>query len=153
MTPRLLHTIVGVGLTAAALLLQGCATAKPAIYGPIGPETPYGYKDRPNPDGGHTVLVAMAGHATAPELRVFFERRAAELCPAGIDRTNIFRVQANEYYADAPYVYGSAGVGSRSRVGVELEGYVYCKPGQGDLAAPVPAPVPTPAPTGGGAAD
>jgi hypothetical protein len=123
------RTVVGAGLAAAALLLQGCATAKPAIYGPIGPEVPYGYKDRPNADGGHTVLVVMAGHATAAELRVFFDRRAAELCPAGIDRTNIFRVHAAEYYASAPYVYGSAGVGSRARVGVELEGYVYCKPG------------------------
>lgn len=129
MTPGRLHRIVGVGLTAAALLLQGCATAKPAVYGPIGPEVPYGYKDRLNPDGGHTVLVVLAGHASAAELRGFFERRATELCSAGVDRTNVFRVQANEYYADAPYVYGSAGVGSRARVGVELEGYVYCKPG------------------------
>lgn len=125
---------LGVGL-AATLLLQGCVTATPAIYGPIGPEVPYGYKDRPNPDGGHTVLVIMAGHATVAELRGFFERRAAELCPAGLERTNIFRVQANEYYAAAPYVYGSAGVGSRSRMGVELEGYVYCKAGP-DVATP-----------------
>jgi hypothetical protein len=132
---RPVHTVVGAGLAAAALLLQGCATAKPAIYGPIGPEVAYGYKDRPNPDGGHTVLVVMAGHATAAELRVFFDRRAAELCPAGIDRTNIFRVHAAEYYASAPYVYGSAGVGSRARVGVELEGYVYCKPGPGAAKA------------------
>ena len=128
MIPGRPRTVAAAGLAAAALLLQGCATATPAVYGPIGPEVPYGYKDRPNTDGGHTVLVVMAGHATAAELRVFVERRAAELCPAGIDRTNVFRVQANEYYADAPYVQGSAGVGSRSRVGVELEGYVYCKP-------------------------
>ncbi len=129
MTLRRADIILGVGLAAAAMLLQGCATAKPAIYGPIGTEVPYGYKDRVNPDGGHTVLVVMAGHASAAELRGFFDRRAAELCPAGVDRTNVFRIQANEYYADAPYVYGSAGVGSRARVGVELEGYVYCKPG------------------------
>ena len=128
MTPWRSCAGLGAGL-AATLLLQGCVTATPAIYGPIGPEVPYGYKDRPNPDGGHTVLVVMAGHATAAELRGFFERRAAELCPAGLERTNIFRVQANEYYPGAPYVQGSAGVGSRSRVGVELEGYVYCKPG------------------------
>ena len=136
MMPGRSHTVIGLGLAAAALLLQGCVTATPAVYGPIGPEVPYGYKDRPNPDGGHTVLVVMAGHAAAAELRVFFDRRAAELCPAGVERTNIFRVQANEYYADAPYVYGGAGVGSRARVGVELEGYVYCKPGPAAPAAP-----------------
>lgn len=130
MIPGRPHTLLGsASAVAAALLLQGCVTATPAVYGPIGPEAPYGYKDRPNADGGYTVLVVMAGYATAAELRVFFDRRAAELCPTGVDRTNIFRVQANEYYADAPYVYGSAGVGSRARVGVELEGYVYCKPG------------------------
>ena len=77
------RTVIGIGLAATALLLQGCVTATPAVYGPIGPEVPYGYKDRPNPDGGHTVLVVMAGHASAAELRVFFDRRAAELCPAG----------------------------------------------------------------------
>ena len=120
------QTLLGAGLVAAALLLQGCATA-PAVYGPIGVETPYGYKDHPNPDGGYTVLVVMGGNAGPAALRDFFDRRAAELCPAGVDRTNVFRVQANDYYSPAPYVYGGAGVGMRSRVGVELEGYVYCK--------------------------
>jgi hypothetical protein len=121
--------VLGAGLAAAALLLQGCATAKPAVYGPIGPEVPYGYRDRQNPDGGHTILVVMGGFQSVADLRGFFDRRAAELCPAGVERTNVFRVQANELYAHAPYVQGGAGIGSRSRQGVELEGYVYCKPG------------------------
>lgn len=135
MTPDHRRTLPGAGLVATALLLQGCATAAPAVYGPIGVETPYGYQDRLNPDGGHTVLVVMAGNATPTALRDFFDRRAAELCPDGIDRTNVFRVHASEYYSSAPYVYGGAGVGSRARVGVELEGYVYCKPA-GPPAAP-----------------
>lgn len=129
MTPGRRQTLLGAGLVAAALLLQGCATAAPAVYGPIGVETPYGYRDQLNPDGSHTVLVVMAGNATVPALRGFFDRRAAELCPTGVDRTNVFRVHASEYYSSAPYVYGGAGIGSRARVGVELEGYVYCKSG------------------------
>lgn len=124
----------GAGL-AAGLLLQGCATA-PVVYGPIGPEAPYGYGDLKNPDGGFTVLVRMPGHASVPMLRDFFDRRAAELCVAGVTRSNVFRVTANEYYANATYVYGGVGVGSRGRVGAEMEGYVYCKP---DAAAPATA--------------
>jgi len=117
----------GVGLAAAGLLLQACAGARPVVYGPIGPEAPYGYSDRQNPTGGFTVLVAMPGYSTPVDLRAFFDRRATELCPSGVERTNVFRVHASENYSDAPYVYGGAGVGSRLRVGVELEGYVYCK--------------------------
>ncbi len=131
MTPGARQAPLGAGVVAAALLLQGCATAAPAVYGPIGAETPYGYSDRLNPDGGHTVLVVMAGNATVTALRDFFDRRAVELCPSGIDRTNVFRVHASEYYSSAPYVYGGAGIGSRARVGVELEGYVYCKAADG----------------------
>ncbi len=123
------HFVLGAGLAATSLLLQGCVTAKPVVYGPIGPEVPHGYSDRQNPDGGYTVLVAMPGYSSPTDLRAFFDRRAGELCTAGVERTNVFRVHASEYYSDAPYVYGSAGVSSRSRVGVLLEGYVYCKPG------------------------
>jgi len=121
------QVVLAVGLAAAGLLLQSCAT-KPAVYGPISTEVPYGYSDRANPDGGMTILVKMPGNASVAALRSFFDRRAAELCAGGVDRTNVFRVTANEYYAAATYVYGSAGVGSRSRVGTEMEGYVYCKP-------------------------
>jgi hypothetical protein len=122
-------SVRGAGLAAAALLLQGCATATPAVYGPIGPEVPYGYRDRQNPDGGHTILVVMGGFQSVADLRGFFDRRAAELCPAGVERSNVFRVQAKEVYTPATYVQGAATIGSRSLGGIELEGYVYCKPG------------------------
>jgi hypothetical protein len=123
------HIVFAVGLAATGLLVQGCVTAMPVVYGPIGPEAPHGYRDRQNPDGGYTILVAMPGYSSTAELRAFFDRRAGELCPGGVERANVFRLHASEYYSGAPYVYGSAGVSSRSRVGVELEGYVYCKPG------------------------
>lgn len=131
--------VLGAGLAAVGLLLQAC-TLKPVVYGPVGPEAPYGYSDRKNPDGGYTVLVTMPGYSTSADLRAFFDRRAGELCLAGVERTNVFRVHASEYYSSAPYVYGSAGVSSRSRVGVELEGYVYCKAGPAAPKADVAAP-------------
>lgn len=121
--------ILAAGLAASSLLLQGCVTAKPVVYGPIGPEAPHGYQDRQNPDGGFTVLIAMPGYSSAADLRAFFDRRAGELCPSGIARTNVFRVHASEYFPGAQYVYGGVSVSSRSRVGVVLEGYVYCKAG------------------------
>lgn len=114
-------------LAAAGLLLQGCATPKPVAYGPIGPEAPHGYTDRQNPDGGFTVMVAMPGQAGPAELRAFFDRRAGELCPTGVERTNVFRMARPDYtYMN----YGAqVAVGSRVWTGAELEGYVYCKPG------------------------
>jgi hypothetical protein len=121
-------------LAVSALGLQGCAT-KPVAYGPIGPETAYGYKDRVNPDGSHTVLVVMPGHGTPAGLRAFFDRRSTELCPAGVERTNVFRVDSNTFYASAPAVYGGVGIGSRVVAGTELEGYVHCKPGTVAAAA------------------
>ena len=121
------RSAVALGLTVSALALQGCATPKPVAYGPIGPKAPHGYQDRQNPDGGYTVLVAMPPHVGAAELRAYFQRRAGELCPRGIDRTNVFRVDLKERMQRAAYVYGSAGVGGRYVMGTELEGYVYCK--------------------------
>jgi hypothetical protein len=125
-------------LAAAALLMQGCAT-KPVLYGPIGPDVPYGYKDHPNADGGFTVLVDMPGTSAPAELRAFFDRRAAELCPAGVDRTNVFKMQHSDYTA---VNYGSQypSVASRVWTGSELEGYVYCKPGAAAPAEAAAAP-------------
>lgn len=139
MTARRGQVVLSAGLTAAGLLLQACAST-PAVYGPITADVPHGYADRPSNDGGFTVLVRMPGNASVAVLRDFFDRRAAELCTAGVDRTNVFRVTANESYAPATYVYGSAGVGSRARVGTEMEGYVYCKPGAAAPATAAPAP-------------
>jgi hypothetical protein len=129
------YVLVAAGL-AAGLLLQGCAT-KPVVYGPIGPEVPYGYKDLQNPDGGFTVLVAMPGLSQPAELRAFFDRRAGELCPSGVERTNVFRMQ----HDDETYVnYGSQypSVAPRVWTGAELEGYVYCKPGAGASKSAAP---------------
>ena len=130
--------LLAAGLAATSLLLQGCVTAKPVVYGPIGPEAPYGYQDRENPDGGFVVLVVMPGYSTPADLRAFFDRRATDLCPSGVERANVFRLHASEYYSNAQYVYGGAGVSSRLRVGVEIEGYVYCKAGQGAPKATTP---------------
>lgn len=107
MTSRRGRLALAVGLAAAGLLLQACAT-KPAVYGPITAEVPHGYADRVSSDGGFTILVRMPGNASVPMLRDFFDRRAAELCTTGVDRTNVFRVTANEHYADANYAYGTA---------------------------------------------
>lgn len=114
-------------LATGGLLLQACAAAKPVVYGPIGPEAPYGYADRQNPDGGFTVKIAMPGSGSTADLRTFFDRRAAELCPAGLDRTNVFRIYVNDQTSMPYNAYGPS-VASRYRAGVELEGYVYCKP-------------------------
>jgi len=132
-------------LAVAALLLQACATGAPAVYGPISAEVPFGYTERQGKAGEFTVLIKMPGGAPATQLREFFDRRAGELCPGGVDRTNVFRVSALESYARADYVYGGAGVGSRARFGTELEGYVYCKPAP---EAPSSANPVTPAATG-----
>lgn len=119
--------VLGVGLAATGLLLQACATANPVVYGPISPEAPHGYRDRQNPDGGFTVLVAMPGQASTDDLRAFFDRRAGELCLAGIARTNVFRMTARDQtYVNYAAQYPT--VAHRYRTGVELEGYVYCKP-------------------------
>jgi len=129
--------LLAVGLAAGGLLLQGCAT-KPVVYGPIGPEAPYGYQDAQNADGGHTVRVAMPGQAAPEALRAFFDRRAGELCPAGVARANVFRMN-RDGYASAPYVHGGVSVGTRTWIGAELEGYVYCKP-EPTAAKAEPAP-------------
>lgn len=118
--------IVG-GLLVAVSALGACAT-KPVVYGPIGEKAPYGYQDRQNADGGYTVRVVMPGHSGPEALRAFFDRRAGELCPAGVERTNVFRMHRAEF-GYAPYVHGGVGVGTRTAVGTELEGYVYCKAG------------------------
>lgn len=122
------RVLLGAGLAATGLLMQACVAAGPVVYGPISPEAPHGYRDRQNPDGGFTVLIAMPGQASTIDLRAFFDRRAAELCPAGIARTNVFRITVSDQtYVNYASQYPS--VASRYRTGVQLEGYVYCKSG------------------------
>ena len=118
-------------LLAAAVMaaggVQGCATPPPPAYGPISDTARFGYKDRPNPDGGHTLLVVMPAHSQLADARAYWDRRAVELCPGGVAKRNIFRSDRKENMAPAGYVHGSVGVGTRYAVGYEIEGYVYCK--------------------------
>ena len=117
-------------LLAAALMaagVQACATPPPPAYGPISDTVRFGYRDRPNPDGGHTLLVVMPAHSALADARATWDRRAGELCPDGVAKRNIFRSDRKEHMAPAGYVHGSVGVGTRFPVGYEIEGYVYCK--------------------------
>ena len=107
--------------------VQGCATPQPPAYAPISDTVRFGYRDRPNPDGGHTVLVVMPAHSTLTDARAFWDRRAEELCPGGVNRRIVFRADRKELVGGAPYVHGGVGVGSRYPGGYEVEGYVYCK--------------------------
>lgn len=109
----------------AATLLTACATPAPVAYGPMGEGSAYGYRDRPNPDGGYTVLVVMPPEAAPDLARSFWDRRAGELCPGGTLKTNVFR---NDRASGTSYSY-SNGVSMGYRVfgGQQLEGYVYCK--------------------------
>lgn len=125
---------LGVG---ALLALQACATPEPAVYGPIGETVRYGYKDRANPDGGHTVLVVLPPYTALADVRAYWDRRAEELCPGGVAKRNVFRAERRELMAPAPYVSYGTGIGSRVTTGYELEGYVYCKAtGPGGPPAP-----------------
>ena len=134
MSPARLALIAGLGAT--GLLLQACASA-PVIYGPMGPEVLYGYKDTKNQDGGFAIRVVLPPGSGPAGLREFFDRRAAELCPSGVARTNVYKVQRNEFTA---MTYGSyVTVGSRGVTDTELEGYVYCK-GETEVAKAEPAP-------------
>ena len=119
-------TLTAAGVAAAAAL-QGCITPEPPAYGPISDTVAFGYRDRPNPDGGHTILVVMPAHSTVTDARAFWERRADELCPSGVEKRNVFRADRRELMTGAGYVHGSVGVGSRIQAGYEVEGYVYCK--------------------------
>lgn len=122
------RTIALLGIVAGGGLLQACATTKPPVYGPIDEKQAYGYRDHQNPDGGHTVVIVMPA-ASMPAAREWFDRRAAELCPGGIDRTNVFSARLNEsntgFYGTQP------SAATRIFTSSELQGYVYCKAGTG----------------------
>lgn len=109
------------------LTLQACATPPPAVYGPISDTVPYGYRDRPNPDGGHTLLTALPVNSSLAEARTFWDRRAAELCPGGVAKQIVFRSDRKEVMAPAGYAYNSVSFSTRATTGFEIEGYIYCK--------------------------
>ena len=76
-------------LAVVALGLVGCVT--PPTYGPIGHvQNQYGYRDNPNADGSHRILVVAASSPMAHE---FWDRRAAEICGGTTFEKNIFRAQ------------------------------------------------------------
>ena len=111
----------------ALLAIQACATPAPVVYGPMGPKSAFGYRDSPNPEGGHTVLVALPPQVSLTEARAFWDRRADELCPGGVAKRIVFRSERKEFMSHAPYVQYGAGVSSRLPTSYELEGYVYCR--------------------------
>ena len=120
-------TLLALALTLApALTLDACATPKPPVYGPIGDAQPFGYKDRPTGDGSFTLLTVVPAYASLTEAQAFWTRRAEELCPSGISRRIIFRVERKENMTPAGYVYGGTGVSSRFPLAYEVEGYLYC---------------------------
>lgn len=106
-------------LLCVCLVLAGCAT--PVVYGPIGPSA-FGYRDRQNPDGSHTILVVAPSAVMAHQ---FWDQRAAELCGSTDYRKNIFR-------ADIPVVtttgYAPGGIAyTQDAYGApHLEGYLQC---------------------------
>ncbi|WP_372781576.1 hypothetical protein [Phenylobacterium sp.] len=124
---RLKPVAVALLVSGTLLGLQACATPEPIAYGPIGETVRYGYKDRANPDGGHTVLVALPPRSPLADARGFWDRRAEELCPGGVAKRIVFRSERKEIMSPASYIQGQAGISSRVSTGYELEGYVYCK--------------------------
>jgi hypothetical protein len=142
-------TLAAMGAAALACL-SACATVdEPLQYGPIGTGGyGYGYQDSANQDGSFTVVVITPNDGLG---RQFFERRAEELCPAGIAQQSIFRVQqrlemATGYsgtvvsgvYQGSTYTYPTYGA-------IMVEGMVRCAPTTAE-AKPDPAPAPTLAP-------
>jgi hypothetical protein len=121
-------------------LAVGCATAP--VYGPLGAKSMYGYRDRPNADGSHTILVVGL---SADQAREFWDRRAQELCGGSEYRKNLFRaqrsvVQASGYAANAynpaygaSYTYDTYGA-------FELEGYLTCRDAAETPVAPASEP-------------
>ena len=122
-------------LAVAALALAGCVT--PPAYGPIGHvKNQYGYSDRTNDDGSHTILVVAA---SAPQAQEFWDRRAAEICGTTIFDKNIFRanrpiVQVSGYAANP---YGGGGSYTQDTYGdFIMEGYLRCTDAPANAQAP-----------------
>ena len=119
---------------AGALIIAFCgglpawAARTPPAYGPMSETARYGYKDRLNADGGHTVLAVMPPFMTVDAAREVFDRRAGELCLDGVAKRIVFRAERKERMSEASYVYQGVGFSSRQTLAYEVEGYVYCKP-------------------------
>lgn len=112
-------------LAVAALALAGCVT--PPAYGPIGHvANQYGYRDRANDDGSHTILVVGA---SAPMAQEYWDRRAVEICGGGAYEKNIFRAQRPVITTTG---YASNGMGGGGTYQQDMygdfimEGYLRC---------------------------
>jgi hypothetical protein len=122
-------------LAVAGLALTGCVT--PPAYGPIGPESRYGYRDTRNADGSYTVRVVTNNAGLA---HTFWDRRAQELCGGPDFDKNIFRAEIPvvTYSGTATGPSGYTGYYTADQYGdLILEGYLRCK---SDATAPAPAP-------------
>lgn len=125
-------------LLCVCLVLAGCAT--PVVYGPIGPSA-FGYRDRQNPDGSHTILVVAPSAVMAHQ---FWDQRAAELCGSTDYRKNIFRadipVVTTTGYAPNAFNPGYGASYTQDVYGApQLEGYLHCNSAQVEPAE-TPAP-------------
>lgn len=105
--------------------LSSCASTE---YGPIGGNRFYGYADKPTADGGFRVdIIAPAGFGAKGAMN-WFHQRAEELCPAGVEKTNIFEAEK----------YRSASSGYNAPYDLfTMEGYVYCEAGEEEADSPV----------------
>ncbi|KAF0179894.1 MAG: hypothetical protein IV086_11975 [Hyphomonadaceae bacterium] len=132
------------GAALVGLALAACATPPP-VYRPIGPKTALGYRDTPNADGSHTVLVVALTAATAHE---FWDRRAHELCGETFHK-NIFRAEVPVVtvhgYASNGYSGGSYAVDQYGLL--HLEGYLRCETAAATAEPAVSAPPEIPAVT------
>ncbi len=115
-----------------SLALTACAT--PIVYGALAAGSGFGYRDTPNTDGSHTILVVAPSSAMAHE---FWGRRAQELCNGPNFTKNLFRaeipvVTASGYAVNAynPAYGGSYTVDVYGAF--HLEGYLRC--GEGNPA-------------------
>ncbi|WP_374599557.1 hypothetical protein [Brevundimonas sp.] len=97
----------------ALLALSGCVSG--VDYVPISDKSYFGYSDRPNADGGHTVRVELMDGGLAME---YWNRRASELCDGKVARKSMHTALQPTTYYDR---YGG-------RPGHYIvEGYVYCE--------------------------
>ena len=97
----------------ALLAMGGCVSG--VDYVPISDKSYFGYSDRPNADGGHTVRVELLDGGLAIE---YWNRRASELCDGKVARKAMHTALRPTAHYDN---YGA-------RPGHYIvEGYVYCE--------------------------
>ncbi len=125
------------GLAILGLTLLASCVSDPG-YAPIDPVAKryFGYTDMPNGDGGHTIQVVLPEGVTDPRAAfAHWERRAAELCPAGY-RKQIHTARRNMMmmpgYTPSGYSY-------------EVMGDAWCTGSAAPAQPPEPVPETAPA--------